>query len=278
MPELPEAQTIASDLNRRVAGLKIGTILVKYRRILGNDTQEDFQKVLTGQTIAKVSRLGKMIRFDLQNKSALFVQLKMTGQFITGPWPGTEDGDWPPHAQVAFELLERPQPLTLFYKDVRKFGTLWAVEASEVPAFVQGLRVGPDPLGLTAEIFHSLLTSKRGQLKATLLDQNVVSGLGNIYVDESLFAAKLSPLRPVGTLSAEESTRLLSEVKRILNASIEQRGSTVVNYQGLEGPGSYQNNHQVYGRAKGNCLICNCKLEKITVSGRGTVYCPNCQT
>ena len=196
MPELPEVQTIASDLDEIVGRRRILEAAVSYPKIEAGDVGR-FVDLCGGSTIAKVERFGKWIRFVLESRegpAAMLVHLKMTGQFHMGSWPGSET--WPPHAHAAFRLSGfPPESDTLFYRDIRKFGRLRAFNQPELEEFLVHLAQGPDPLTVTEEDFHRRVTARKGRLKCVLLDQCTVAGLGNIYVDEGLFAAGLSPLR-----------------------------------------------------------------------------------
>ncbi|MDR2387603.1 MAG: bifunctional DNA-formamidopyrimidine glycosylase/DNA-(apurinic or apyrimidinic site) lyase [Deltaproteobacteria bacterium] len=276
MPELPEAETMARDLNQRVAGFTISQVLLAFEKIVASDLK-NFEKTLVGHQITKVARLGKWIKFELDSGGALLAHLKMTGQFIMGDWPGHLSGQWPAHTRAAFLLTDGNSQQTLFYRDIRKFGRLRAFPQDELLSFLSQLGLGPDPLELKPEEFHQLVSIKKARLKQVLLDQSLVAGLGNIYVDESLFAAGLSPYRLATTLTADEASLLLSHIKRVLNESIAHRGSTVENYRGLEGPGSFQDQHLVYGKHGQNCPKCGQALAKARVGGRGTTYCPICQ-
>ena len=278
MPELPEVQTIASDLNDIVGGRTILESAVSYPKIVAGDVQR-FISLTKGATIAKVERFGKWIRFSLESPegpAAMLAHLKMTGQFQLGPWPG--QGPWPGHAHAAFRLSGFPEDGdTLFYRDIRKFGRLRAFNQPDLEEFLLHLAQGPDPLTVSAEEFHQRLTARKSRLKGVLLDQCTVAGLGNIYVDEGLFAASLSPLRSAATLSKDESGLLLKELRRILKASIKARGSTTSNYQGLKGGGGFQKQHLVYGRGGEPCAKCGAPIERLVVAGRSTHICPHCQ-
>ncbi|MDR1110663.1 MAG: bifunctional DNA-formamidopyrimidine glycosylase/DNA-(apurinic or apyrimidinic site) lyase [Deltaproteobacteria bacterium] len=277
MPELPEAETMARDLDRRVSGRTISSVLVSFPPIVASD-REGFAGLLSGQTIERVRRLGKWIRIDLASGGALLVHLKMTGQFLMGDWPGSLEAPWPPQARAAFLLTGGGLPdETLFYLDTRKFGRLRAFPGPELAIFLDGLGLGPDPLALSPGEFHRLLASRRGHLKAVLLDQSVVSGVGNIYADESLFAAGLSPLRPASSLGQDESASLLSHLRRILQESIDLGGSTVGNYRSLGADGAFQDRHLVYGKHGQRCPRCGQTLSRASIGGRSTVLCPSCQ-
>jgi formamidopyrimidine-DNA glycosylase (fpg) len=278
MPELPEVQTIAADLDELVGGSIIEAVAVNYPKIVAGEV-DHFIRLVSGAEINKIERFGKWIRFLLTGPAgpaAMLVHLKMTGQFELGSWP--EPGAWPAHAHAAFRLAGRPAGQdTLFYRDIRKFGRLRAFDEGELAEFLGHLGLGPDPLTVEPEEFFQRLTARKGRLKCVLLDQTTVAGLGNIYVDEGLFAAKLSPLRSAATLSRAETDRLLAETQRILKASIKARGSTTSNYQGLKGGGGFQHSHQAYGRTGQPCSHCGSPLERCLVGGRATHYCPQCQ-
>ena len=278
MPELPEVQTIASDLDEAVSGLTIAEAAVGCEKIIPGGVNI-FRRRLAGAKIDGVRRLGKWLHFRLaRNREPvhLLVHLKMTGQFQLGPWP--VPGSWPKHIHAALRLAGRPAGAeALLYRDIRKFGRLRAFDQAEFEAFLKELNQGPDPLTVTAEEFHRRLTARRGRLKAVLLDQTTVAGFGNIYADESLFAARLSPLASAAGLSRAETGRLLKAARRIFTAAIAARGSTTSNYQGLKGGGNYQASHQVYGRAGRPCPVCGTAILRLVVGGRSTQVCPACQ-
>lgn len=278
MPELPEVQTIAADLDELVGGSVIEAAAVNYPKIVAGDVDR-FIMLVGGAKIERIERFGKWIRFILTGPAgpaAMLVHLKMTGQFDLGSWP--EPGAWPSHAHAAFRLAGRPpEQGTLFYRDIRKFGRLRAFDEADLAEFLAHLNQGPDPLTVEPEEFYRRLTARKGRLKCVLLDQSTVAGLGNIYVDEGLFAARLSPLRSAASLSRAETDRLLAETQRILKASIKARGSTTSNYQGLKGGGAFQHCHQAYGRTGQPCPRCGAPLERCLVGGRSTHYCPQCQ-
>ena len=274
MPELPEVQTIADDLDEAVRGLTIVEAAVGCEKLIPGGA-ESFRRRLAGARIEEVRRLGKWLHFRLarnREPAHLLVHLKMTGQFQLGPWPAP--GGWPKHVHAALRLAGAE---ALLYRDIRKFGRLRAFDQAGFEAFLKELNLGPDPLTVTAEEFHRRLTARRGRLKAVLLDQATVAGFGNIYADESLFAARLSPLAPAAGLSPAETGRLLRAARRIFTAAIAARGSTTSNYQGLKGGGTFQASHQVYGRAGRPCPACGSAILRLVVGGRSTHVCPACQ-
>ena len=283
MPELPEVQTIAADLNEVVGGRTIEAVAVSLPKIVAGDLDR-FTRLVTGAEIREVVRMGKWVRFNLigtEGPAVMLAHLKMTGQFHLGSWPGGSDKKadaWDVHDHAAFRLRGQPADNgTLFYRDIRQFGRLRAFDLMELEEFLARLDQGPDPLTVAADEFFRRVTARKGRLKCVLLDQTTVAGLGNIYVDEGLFAAGLSPVRSAATLSRAETNLLLKELKRILTASIKARGSTTSNYQGLKGGGSFQGVHKVYGRAGEPCAKCGRPVERSVVAGRGTHHCPHCQ-
>ncbi|MDR1083393.1 MAG: bifunctional DNA-formamidopyrimidine glycosylase/DNA-(apurinic or apyrimidinic site) lyase [Deltaproteobacteria bacterium] len=279
MPELPEAETMARELAQKTLGHKIAEVQVSYPAIVASDLSS-FSSLLTGRKVLQVRRLGKRIVFDLAGGHNLLIHLKMTGQFkFCDFWPGSNPESWPPHCHAAFKIKKNsPQKdETLFYQDTRKFGRLRAFGPGEMDEFLAGLNLGPDALSAGPEDYHRLLSASRGQLKAVLLNQSVLAGFGNIYADETLLAAKLSPLRPAMSLTLNEARTLQAEAQRILTQAIECRGSTVSSYTAPQGAGSFQNHHKAYGQAGQPCPFCGEKLLKTRVGGRTTVYCPFCQ-
>jgi formamidopyrimidine-DNA glycosylase len=277
MPELPEAETMVRDIARRLIGRTVSDLAISYAPIIAGDPEE-FRRIVVGRRLEGARRLGKRVLLVLSGGAALTAHLKMTGQFVLGDWPGSGDESWPPHGRAAFLLTGEGSDVTLFYRDIRKFGRLSAFEADGLEEHVRALGLAPDPFEISKEEFHRRLGSKKAALKAVLLDQrNVVSGLGNIYVDESLFAAGLSPHRSADEIDRVESDALLEKSKAILGAAIKLRGSTVENYQGLDGAGSYQKRHKVYGRSGKPCPRCGKELVKSFVGGRSSVHCPVCQ-
>lgn len=267
---------MARDLNKRIAGLTIADVLVSFDKIVASDPAS-FAPLLKGRSIQRVGRIGKWIKADLDSGAALLAHLKMTGQFFLGEWPGSVSSPWPPHARAAFLLTGQAEDQTLYYRDIRKFGRLRAFSRDDLRDFLSDLALGPDPLELGPGEFHRLVSSKKGRLKQVLMDQSVVSGLGNIYADESLFAASLSPVRPASALTPGEAETLLARIKSILLDAIELRGSTVGNYQGLDGPGSYQDRHKAYGKSGQDCPRCGNPFARAIIAGRSSVHCPVCQ-
>ena len=265
---------MARDLHAVTSGRTIEEAALSYRPIVATDP-DLFAGDLVGRTVASVDRVGKWVRFNLSDGWVMLVHLKMTGQFVIAPWP--EAGDlWPPHCHAGLRLSDTDQ--AVFYADTRKFGRLRVFPPERADRFLRELALGPDALTVGPEEFHQRVTAKKAHLKAALLDQSLVSGLGNIYVDETLFAAGLSPRAQAEDLTPEQTGRILSNAVAILRQAIEMRGSTVRSYRSLGEDGGYQSRHQVYGKAGNPCPRCGTILLRDNVASRGTVYCPRCQS
>ena len=251
----------------RLEGRRIEGVSVNWKRTLGGFTPARFQKAVEGATVARVWRRAKYIVFDLGPRGSLVGHLRMTGRMQVGAHPG----------EYVVVTLNLDDGNGLHFIDVRKFGRLvWAREAADVFP-----KLGPEPLGdeFTAEWFFHALGKRKRQLKPLLLDQAFLAGLGNIYVDEALFVARLHPLRAAHTVSRMGADRLHTAIRNILHDAVEHEGSTFDRfYRTPEGkPGSYQHKFRVYGRTAKPCRDCGAKIRRITVGQRGTHFCPRCQ-
>jgi len=274
MPELPEVETVARLIRPGVEGKTVRGAEVSWVRTAGGMDSAQLEERVRGRRIARVWRRAKYIAFDLERRGRpdghLVVHLRMTGRlhvFDAGEEPG-------PYERVRLRL---DKGRALGFVDVRKFGRFVAVDDAE--AFLAHL--GPEPLGedFTAEGFARALRGRKRALKPLLLDQEFVAGLGNIYVDESLFRARLHPLRRSDRLRPADARRLHGEIRSVLAEAIEREGSSFDTfYRTPEGqPGSYQHQFQVYGRDGKPCRACGATLRKLVVGQRGTHVCLRCQ-
>ncbi len=267
MPELPEVETVVRHIRPNVVGRRIESAEIHWKRTVEPLTPARFRSAVKGATVERVWRRGKYIVFDLGGHGSLVGHLRMTGRMQVGASPGA-------HVVVSLALDDGRG---FHFIDVRKFGRLvWARRSEDaLPA------LGPEPLGdaFTADWFSRALRKRHRRLKPLLLDQSFLAGLGNIYVDEALFAARLHPLRPASTLRRPAADRLHEAIRTILAAAVEHEGSTFDRfYRTPEGkPGSYQHKFQVYGRTKKPCRRCAAPVRKLVVGGRGTHICPRCQ-
>ena len=262
VPELPEVETVVRSVAPRIEGRLIRSARFSSRLVLRADPKKTAAKI-AGQRIGTVRRHGKFIVVDLSGGLWLTIHLGMTGRLL---WDATEG----PYTRAVFELDEG----RLLYDDVRQFGRIEV--SSEVPQRVE--RLGPDALLMSEAEFTARLAKRHGRIKPLLLNQRVLRGLGNIYVDESLFRARIHPLTAVERLGAVRIRRLYQSIQEVLRAAIERGGSSISNYVDAEGrPGWFQNLHQVYGREGEPCACCGAPVRRIVVGQRGTHYCPKCQ-
>lgn len=273
MPELPEVQTITSDLKKHLEGYTIETIQVEsgYNTIPSNEL---FLKEITGQKIATIYRIAKNIVLELESGDAMMFHLAMTGQLLLSD-PKTRKLPW---ERVTFVLTKKDKKLGLKFRDMRTFGKAVLVNKDQIQKVYD--KYGPEPLNekLTAQEFLDNLKGKRTTVKNALLDQAIVSGLGNIYATDALFMSKIHPETPTKNITLGQAEKLLKAAKEILLESIEHRGSTLGDKMYVDAygkMGSHQNYFRVYGKEK--CSVCDTKVEVIKINGRGTYFCPTCQ-
>jgi len=265
MPELPEAETIKRDLEKTVIGKKIAEVIVHNPKVIRAPAAKVFAKEAAGASITGVLRKGKAIILKLSPDQDLVIQLGMTGQLI---YPGNGKT-----SRVSFRLSDGK---FLDYNDQRMFGGLSLLSHHEELEYIKNL--GPEPFDLKSEDFKKLLAGKKTKIKVLLMDQQFISGVGNIYANEALFRAGIHPERPANSLSDREKEKLFAEIKDSLNEAIRYKGSSVDNYVRLSGEkGGYVPHLKIYGRDKQPCLNCKTAIKKITLGGRGTYFCPKCQ-
>lgn len=273
MPELPEVETIRRTLEHLTIGKQIEDVTIYWPKIIKKPVEhEQFIDALKGQAIESVGRRGKFLIFYLTDL-ALVSHLRMEGKY--GLFPVEEEMD--KHTHVLFTFTDRTQ---LRYKDVRKFGTMHLFVKGEEQSSLPLSQLGPEPLSdeFSKEYMMSSLQKTSRNIKAVLLDQKLVVGVGNIYVDESLYRAKIHPQRIASSLTEEEIERIVSEVKSTLAEAIAQGGSTIRTYINSQGQiGMFQQRLLVYGRNGEPCKECGTEIEKLKVAGRGTHICPACQ-
>jgi formamidopyrimidine-DNA glycosylase len=261
LPELPEVETVVRSIAPYVKGRTIRHVELFSRRV----TRGDFAATiagLTGKLIQKVRRHGKQIFFELDH-GVLFVHLGMTGKLLFNSEPGK-------YARAILHLDEG----TLIYDDVRQFGRVEFFP--EMPAALK--KVGPDALTVSFPEFFERLHKRAGYIKPLLLNQTFIGGVGNIYADEALFAARIHPRAVPSRLSKKRAKELYDDLMEILNAAILQRGSSISDYVDADGErGSYQQHHNVYGKGGEPCPRCGTPIRRIVLGQRGTHYCPHCQ-
>ena len=295
MPELPEVETVARDLQRWVAGATIDNATVHWDRTIRHpQPPERFEAEIAGASIRRVDRRAKTVLLHLMDGRVVTVALRMTGALIVTD-PGTP---FDPYARVVFELADGRE---LRYRDVRKFGRigLWpggglrsvgagkGTRSRKVAEGGRRYRIGevfsghgPEPLSrsFTAERLRERLARRSARLKTLLLDQSFIAGVGNIYADEALWRARLHPLRAADTLTDVEVRRLHRSLRKVLRQGIDNRGSSFSDYVGIDGePGANAERLAVYRRADQPCYRCGRPIRRIVVGQRSTHFCPRCQ-
>ena len=273
MPELPEVETVRAQLAPVLTGRKLRSVEILDERLTRPFDPRAVAAQLEGQRVSSVDRRGKYVVVRFESGLVLLVHLRMTGSFLVAP-PGELPAD--PHRRAVVRVDDGPD---VAYRDVRRFGTWLVLEDNELAEYL-GARLGEEPLegGFTTRQLAHRLAGRRAPVKSALLDQRAVAGLGNIYADEALWYAHLHPLRPAGTLEAEEVAAVRRGIRRALRIGIKRQGATVSDYRTPDaGRGSMQDEFKVYGRAGEPCPRCGTPIEKTRVAGRGTWYCPQCQ-
>lgn len=272
MPELPEVETVRRGLEALLVGQRLTSISFAYPRMVITGADDLIASAL-GQTITAVRRRGKYLLLELDTH-VIISHLRMEGKYLSFSKGKVPDNK---HFHAFFDLSDGT---TLVYQDVRKFGTMELVVKGEEVAYFQARRLGPEPTAadFCLSSFQRGLQSSKKPIKPHLLDQTLVVGLGNIYVDEVLWASQVHPLRPSNSLSISDIKRLHEETIRILGLAVEKRGSTIRTYQNAFGEiGSMQDFLEVYGRTDQACRRCQTPIIKLKVGGRGSHVCPKCQ-
>jgi formamidopyrimidine-DNA glycosylase len=275
MPELPEVETIRRHLAGRLLGRIIEQVELVEPFMLRDADEEELRAELPGARVEDLERQGKFLVLVLSNGLFLTVHLGMTGQLLLLP----ESEPFPPHSRFAFRLNPDGSGCHhLVFRDIRKFGRLH-LTAGRHPERL--LPLGPDALegDWNAAFLADLLRDRRAPLKAFLLDQRRLAGIGNIYADEILWGARLSPLRPAGSLSGEEIVRLSEQIRLQLAEGVRRKGSSISDFVDPDGQrGGMQEVLQAYGRHGEPCARCGTLLSRTVVAGRGTAFCPSCQS
>ena len=286
MPELPEVETVKRGLSRLVIGKIVSSAESSWPKSFPN-VQADVDLFLIGAKIIGVRRRAKVLIIDLDTKYSLVIHLKMTGQIV---YKGRESfAAGHPNDSMIGELPDRSTRVilgfddgsNLYFNDQRKFGWVRLMPTVEIPNLPFMLKVGPEPLTaeFTAKIFINRVKKRANTtIKAAILDQSILAGVGNIYADESLWGAKIYPGNRVRDISYSKLTKLHKEIVYVMTLSIEKGGSTDKNYVDAEGKkGNYLEFARVFRRENSPCPRCGTVIVKTRVAGRGTHYCPKCQ-
>lgn len=279
MPELPEVETVRRGLAARLTGRRI--VAVDQRRPdLRIPFPPDFAGRITGRRIDAIDRRAKYLLIRLEAGLVLIAHLGMSGRMILeepGAVPDAARSD--PHRHVIFTFDDAP---TLVYRDARRFGLMTLAGETELASHPLLARLGLEPLGadFTAAALHAAFTGKRTPLKAALLDQTIVAGIGNIYACEAMFRAGLAPTRAAASLTAREAKRLAEAIRAVLGEAIDAGGSSLRDYVHADGElGYFQHRFAVYDRAGAPCLKPKCKgtIGRLVQANRSTFFCPVCQ-
>ena len=272
MPELPEVETVVRELRPQLVGRRLRGLRVS-RFPLRREWSKAWAKLLHGRKVSAVRRRGKWIILDLHEGAHLVLHLGMTGQLTVKRSGAPLDA----HTHLIVDLDRGQRQLR--FRDIRRFGSATVFkDANQLEAFLAKTGLGPEPFDVPASYWRERLAGTNRCLKAVLLDQRVVAGIGNIYADEALFQAHLHPTQIARDTGREQAARLQRAVVHVLKRAIDCRGSSIRDYVGGSGrKGEYQNEFLVYGRAGQPCPRCHTAIERIRLAGRSTHFCPHCQ-
>jgi formamidopyrimidine-DNA glycosylase len=273
VPELPEVETVRRQLAPALEGRRLERVEVRDPRWCEPAPPEAVEDALRGRVIERLGRRGKYLVVSLEDDVHLVMHLRMTGNLLLVP----DEAEEPAHLRVVMELEGGERVL---FVDVRRFGTGDVLLGSDALAEFFASRLGVEPLSpdFTAEALRALARGRRQPVKAFLLTQERVAGVGNIYADEALFRARIHPLRPVGTLRRPQVAALRDAVVETLEAGIDAKGASIDDYRHVDGAqGSFQDRFLVHTREGEPCPRCGTRIRKIRAAGRGTYVCPRCQ-
>ena len=268
MPELPEVETIKNELAPRVIGKRINDVTILWQGMVHQPSVEEFRSQLAGRQITELTRRGKYLIFHLSDGKVLIVHLKMSGSLLI-----KSASDEPDKYVRAIIHLDGK---ALHFRDPRKFGKMWLVDDEKE---VVG-ELGPEPLraDFTPERLAQLLVHRSAPMKALLCDQSFIAGIGNMYADETLFRARIHPLRPAKSLTRQEIKRLHHAIREVLKLGISHKGASVTNYMLPDGTlGTAHNEFQVAHRGGEPCPVCGTPIARLPIRHRGTYFCPKCQ-
>jgi len=267
MPELPEVETIRRDLEHELVGRVVQSLQIRDRRLMKTAEQKRWELNAVGRAWTAIERRGKYLVVQLEAGWRIILHLRMTGQLVLG-----KDRPQSYRMRLTFDNGNE-----LSFYDQRRFGEVWLLAPGQ--AWPSKSDLGPDALKeLTQDMFISLVKKRTTRIQPLLMDQRLISGVGNIYAQEALYKASIRPSRPGRSVSRSEATRLYKALQETLQTAIAHRGSTSRNYRdAYDQEGSAQSLHAVYRKGGQPCVRCRGPLRAARVGGRGTVYCPRCQ-
>ena len=272
MPELPEVETVRSGLEPALLGRVFASVDIRDARLTRPYEPAEVAAEIEGERVAAVARRGKYLVVRFESGLVLLAHLRMTGSFVHARNGATADA-----YTRAVVRLDDGSDIT--YRDVRRFGTWFVLRDDELDPYLTA-RIGAEPLDSAFSVtkLAKRLEGRRAPIKAALLDQRTLAGMGNIYADEALWRAKIDPRRPAGDLDPGEVRALHRGIRDALRAGIARQGATLRDYRTPEGEsGAMQQEFKVYGRGGEPCRRCRTPIEKTRLGGRGTSFCPNCQ-
>jgi len=267
VPELPEVETIRNELSAHVIGRRFADVTVCDAKLVRQPSVEEFRQKLIGQKINSLERRGKYLIFRLSGGMVLIIHLKMSGALLLNPEQASR------HTRVIFDLDNGSR---LIFTDRRRLGALWLVENERT---IIG-KLGPEPLTpeFTIETLAKRLQKHKASIKAVLLDQAFIAGIGNMYADETLFATRIHPLRKANSLSPKEIKNLHKAIVDVLCSAIDSKGASIDTYKRPDGQlGTAHSNFSVAHRGGKPCPICGAPIQRLAIRNRGSYFCPNCQ-
>jgi formamidopyrimidine-DNA glycosylase len=269
MPELPEVETVKNELAPHIIGRCITGVTLLWDKIVKEPSPQEFIRGVTREKITGITRHGKYLIVGLSSGDKLILHLKMTGSLILG----NKDNEMPKFTRAIIHL---DNGQNIYFRDPRKFGVLKLVHnTKEIDA-----KLGPEPLedNFTLNIFTERMSNRKAPIKALLLDQKFLAGVGNMYADEALFIARIDPRRPSDSLKKSEIKRLYYAIRNVLIEGIKYGGASIVTYYHPDGSrGTAQQHFNVAHGQKKSCPVCGGAIERVVVRGRGSYYCPKCQ-
>lgn len=272
MPELPEVETVKNSLKLKLLNKRINHVRVYYQNIIEYPDVSTFCTNLQNQQIKDISRYGKWLIF-ITDDYYLLSHLRMEGKYFFK----TKKDEILKHEHIIFELEDQTE---LRYMDVRKFGKMQLIPKEKIKEIGPFLKMGLEPWdpNLTTTYLKEKYQKKHLPIKSSLLNQEIIVGIGNIYADEILFLSNINPLKPTNTLNEEELQKIIENTKKVLEQAIQKGGTTIRSYTSVDGVhGLFQQELYVHCKSGQKCLTCGNLITKIKVGGRGTYYCPNCQ-
>lgn len=288
MPELPEVETIKRGLEKEIVGTRIVDVVFLWNKTLKNKNPKIAATKIVGKKIISIKRRAKIIIINLEGGLNLLFHMKMTGHLIIAPastkiknngqWVSNQEELKDPFNQYIRLIVYLNNNKLIAFSDLRKFGYLKIISNTELEKILS--EYGPEPFSkdFNVNYLKKILSNKKIAIKKALLDQKTISGIGNIYADEILFASKINPLKTASKVSEKELNSIIQNTKKILRKSIELGGTSTSDFRNIKGDrGLYGNRLKVYKKNGRSCTICHSEIKRMVVGGRGTHFCPKCQ-